>query len=133
MPDNRAHVPCGTCTACCHGQLVTLQPGEDRTAYDVAEVVDPLTGRPVFALRQQPNGDCTYFREERCSIYDRAPMVCRAFDCRKHVMAWAPDRASRRRLIAESKRDPVIMAGVERLGTLTDDERSEARKMALSR
>jgi len=84
---NRSLVPCGTCRACCRHEAVWLVEEEgDRPADYLVKTVD--LGEQlgiVYALQQKPNGDCIYLGEAGCTIWDRAPVVCRAFDCR----GWA--------------------------------------------
>ena len=79
----RAVVPCGSCRACCVNELLILHPemGDDPAEYDCSRVINPLTGEPGFALNMR-NGSCTYFGDNGCTIWDRAPALCREFDCR---------------------------------------------------
>ena len=37
----------------------------------------------VAEVRRHKNGDCVYLGEAGCMIYDRRPVICRGFDCRK--------------------------------------------------
>lgn len=41
---------------------------------------ESVNGRQVLAHKL--NGDCVYLGPGGCSIYDRRPILCRAFDCR---------------------------------------------------
>jgi Fe-S-cluster containining protein len=45
------------------------------------EVIATLAG-PVAVLKCARNGECVYVGRDGCTIQDRAPTVCRAFDCR---------------------------------------------------
>lgn len=119
---DRSIVPCNGCTACCCGQIVALEPTDRLEDYDAAPGFHPLTGEPAWLLKQKANGECIHLGSDGCTVYENAPAVCRSFDCRRHIMRIAATRAQRRALIRESKRDPVIMAGIERLPTLTADE-----------
>lgn len=120
----RAHVPCGGCSACCRAQMVFMTEGDDAALYDVGPAINPLTGEEGLALMQKPNGECVYLDQGRCSIYERAPLVCRTFDCRLAFLQLG-DRAARRRALHIS-RDAVLQAGHDRLNTLTDTERRHA-------
>jgi Fe-S-cluster containining protein len=37
----------------------------------------------VLQLKRRENGDCVYLSESGCTIYERRPSACRAFDCRE--------------------------------------------------
>ena len=37
----------------------------------------------VLQLKRRENGDCVYLSESSCTIYERRPSACRAFDCRE--------------------------------------------------
>jgi uncharacterized protein len=37
---------------------------------------------PTLALKRKANGDCYYLGPTGCTIHDRAPALCREFDCR---------------------------------------------------
>ena len=91
-------VPCGSCTACCQGDLVLLHPemGDRVEDYETEEVT--IGGKPGHALSHKSNGHCFYLGEKGCTIHDRAPAICREFDCRD---LWRrTNRAERRRWIA---------------------------------
>ena len=79
-----ADVPCNGCTACCHGPIV-LQPahGDDPSQYET--VSDSAWG---VKLAQKPDGSCHYLVPGGCSIWNRRPAVCRAFDCRTYAHGW---------------------------------------------
>jgi Fe-S-cluster containining protein len=74
----RRDVPCGTCRLCCQGgEAILLFPhlGDDPGQYQTVET-------PVgLMIAQRENGDCVYLDERGCSIHDRAPVICREFDC----------------------------------------------------
>lgn len=108
-------VPCGKCRACCQHEAVLLFPemGDDVSSYDHVVIGD-------FAeLRRLANGDCVYLDRRRgCTIHDRAPSMCRTFDCRRWYLQVSrgvvPDKGSR-----------VLEAGRRRLATLPLQARFE--------
>lgn len=118
----RASVPCGTCNACCHGDAVTLRPDHgdhlDDYLYEMAAL-------PVFGLwpvLKKVDGHCVYLKDGRCSIWSRAPAVCRAFDCRRFYLSRS--RAERRRMVREGLGGQAVMkAGKDRLHTLSEAEK----------
>jgi Fe-S-cluster containining protein len=58
-----------------------LNDGDDVGLYGHEPVAHPITGAPAIALKRQPNGDCFYLGPTGCAIHDRAPALCRDFDC----------------------------------------------------
>ena len=76
-------VACNGCTACCKWGPVALHPAlGDR----VADYGDDVIANEFGAfLKVQADGSCIYLKEDGCSIYDKRPGVCRAFDCRRYV------------------------------------------------
>jgi hypothetical protein len=76
-------VPCGTCSACCRSDFdINLETQDDPTLYQTQ--VGPKTGQ--LSLAKTPDGACVYLQNDKCSIYDRRPNVCRSFDCRPDVL-----------------------------------------------
>jgi Fe-S-cluster containining protein len=69
--------------------------GDNVSSYDTAKWYrDGLDKPPITILDRLPNGDCSYLGESGCTIHDRAPVMCRVYDCRevfKHS-----DRAGRK-------------------------------------
>jgi Fe-S-cluster containining protein len=121
----RTEVPCGSCTRCCKGEAVMLMPEEgDNLASYEHEMADlPFDGRRAI-LKRKPNGDCVYLGETGCTIYDRAPAICRHFDCRKAYQAFIArfGRAERRRMLAMGAiSKEVIEEGRVRLASLDED------------
>lgn len=47
-------------------------------AYDYRHVGD------LRILNNKPNGECIHLKDNLCSIYEKRPLVCRTYDCRKH-------------------------------------------------
>ena len=117
MTLERASVPCGDCHACCRS-LVMLLPdeGDDVASYD-HEIVTIAPGVSGPALKRKANGDCVYLDDAgRCSIWERAPLICRVFDCRRWYKNHS--RAERRKLIARGADQTIFAAGRARLASL---------------
>lgn len=112
----QADVPCAGCTACCRGEAVCLQPGEDASQYETEEIDHPLVGR-VTVLKRKPDGSCCYLSGEGCTIYDRRPALCRAFDCRRFFLQHS--RVDRRIGVKKGLLSAeVLEAGRARLASL---------------
>lgn len=108
-------VPCAGCTACCRGQLIVLFPehGDDPTQFDTRPM-----GNGMIALKEQANGDCIYLGADGCTIHERAPMMCRRFDCRDMVRGFG-SRRERRAALADGRLSKEIHdAGMARMATL---------------
>lgn len=104
-----AAVPCGSCSLCCRGRhLVVLFPegGDDVAAYKTQQ--SKTSGRPVFALAFQENGDCAHLVDGACEVYDNRPHVCRKFSCIKSYLETP--RAERRRLVAAGTASADVFA-----------------------
>lgn len=114
-----ATVPCAGCTACCKNELVFLMPNENPADYDAVPVVNPISGQPGFALAHKPNKECVYLDASGCTIHDRRPQICRAFDCRKLIRDWGGGRKGRQAALKSGflSRD-VYDAGQRRMHTL---------------
>jgi Fe-S-cluster containining protein len=75
-------VDCNGCTACCKQEMVFLQKGEDHDQYPgVTVATNPVTGELAYMLPHKPNGDCSYLGPAGCMIYERRPLMCKAFSC----------------------------------------------------
>lgn len=96
-------VPCNGCTACCKHDDVFLRPGEDPRDYRVERVLDATKGEMGWRLQhkaKRDGGGCIYLGDGGCTIHDRAPAVCKQFDCRfVHAMLEELPRPMRRRLM----------------------------------
>lgn len=73
-----SEVNCNGCTACCRGWDIELQPQDDWSQYD----------HSGGKLTRKPDGSCVYLGDKGCTIHDRAPYVCRKFDCRVRFLQW---------------------------------------------
>jgi hypothetical protein len=123
--NEQTDVPCGGCTECCKsGQGLFLHPeqGDDVSSYQVKVVAD--SEGPVYLLATTESGACVYLGASGCTIYDRRPLLCRSFDCRKHYLILPrQDRDNLVRLGLSSR--AVFNAGRARLKTLSLAERME--------
>lgn len=118
MSDQRANVPCGSCHLCCKSEVLALMPdeGDDVESYQHDLIDIPNIGN-IPVLKHKSNGDCIYLGDEGCTIHDRAPFICRIFDCRRWFLAHS--RTDRRRMIADSiATKGVFAAGRDRLSSL---------------
>lgn len=111
MTDRRP-VPCNGCTTCCQNELLFLHPedGDNPAEYLTQRVLHPLTGRPGLALKQKPNGDCMYLGISGCTIHDRAPAICREFDCRLFVASFGGRPGIRRAIKAGWVTQDIVAA-----------------------
>lgn len=118
-------VPCNGCRACCY-QAVFLFPesGDDPSQYVTVREINPLTGKEqdMIPFKKMDGQDaCHYLGEHGCTIYERAPAMCRDFDCRGLVKILREQftRKRRRELLARGRINREIYeAGLERMGTL---------------
>ncbi len=106
-----ATLHCDGCTACCRGGRVTLHQslGDDVTLYEVDTSGD--------VLKRKADGSCHYLGEQGCTIYERRPVVCRAFDCRSYATSpWVRSAAYDDREIraAAAARMPEMMPDLQR-------------------
>lgn len=94
-------VPCNGCTACCKHDDVYLRPEEDPRDYLVEPGLNALTGEVGWRLQHKPRGGgCIYLGDGGCTIHDRAPAICKRFDCRFAVaMLDELPRPIRRRML----------------------------------
>jgi len=109
-------VPCNGCTACCRNNLVLLMPSEG----DIPETYErQRIESGVEALAHRPNGECWYLGPNGCTIHDRKPVMCKAFDCRRFIQTVA------RELIPSE----IYRAGKARMHTLTAIDNMRPRLM----
>ncbi len=111
-------VPCNGCTACCRNKsTVDLMPDDDLSLYEHISIRE-WGGELHPMLSQKPNGDCAYLEDGKCSIYDKRPVVCRVFDCRRERYAF-DTRAKRRAAVRKGLfAQEIFDAGAERLHTM---------------
>lgn len=81
-----SNVPCGDCVGCCTSSwFVPIRPNEARTlAVIPVAMLRRSRGRTSdnWLLGYSPDGHCSLFRDNGCSIYADRPQTCRDFDCR---------------------------------------------------
>ena len=114
---DRANVPCGSCNLCCHHDLIMLMPeeGDDVASYEHNVITLPGVG--TAAVLKKNGRDCVYLKDGRCSIWERAPKICRVFDCRRWFLSKT--RTERRQMVKSGMADKAIFeAGRERLASL---------------
>jgi hypothetical protein len=101
---------CNGCTACCRWGAVVLQPNDRPEDYETAPLGD------LTVLKQKEDGKtCWYLDEEKgCTIYDKRPTVCRAFDCRLYGLQVVGSKVN-------DRDHAVITAGMERLRLAADE------------
>ena len=120
-------MPCNSCTECCRSkQALFLHPGQgdEVESYQVRVATDPDTGDRVFLLATKENGECVYLGASGCTIYNRRPLLCRSFDCRKHYLILPrQDRDNLVQLGLSSR--AVFNAGRSRVKTLSQEERKD--------
>lgn len=84
-------VDCGTCSACCRAEFVALVKGDDPKDYPeavkfpeatLAEILPSAIG---YIIPHGPDGACVYLKDDKCSIYEKRPKMCRVFSCVKFV------------------------------------------------
>ena len=106
------------------GLFLHPEQGDEVESYRHCVVEDQATGKPVFLLATEANGQCVYLGESGCTIYDRRPLLCRSFDCRKHYLILPRmDRDNLVKLGLSSR--AVFNAGRARLKSLSAGERQE--------
>ena len=111
MKQRPSDVPCGDCRACCRHDRVILGPADDPRTYQWH-----VEGG-YAVLDRRTNGECVYLTETGCGIHDRAPAICRRFDCR--VLVLTTDEAVMQRRVSENPQmAEVYAAGRSRAGTL---------------
>jgi len=119
-------VPCGGCTLCCKHEIVTLHidEGDDPSLYGDG-VREGIPRRPGLApvLKHKPNGDCFFLGDAGCTIYDKRPVICRSFDCRRAFLKIRNrfTRNQRRQMVRAGHLDmAVYRRGEELADTLFD-------------
>lgn len=78
-------VPCQSvsCTECCEKLSPYLTEDEVNSGQYVYTLVNIGGPEPAFSIPRIESG-CVYLNhEKKCTIYDKRPLSCRQFDCRK--------------------------------------------------
>ena len=111
------NVPCNGCRACCLHDMIPLMPERGDLIWTYEHEVIATSAGPTAVLQCGESGECIYLGRDGCTIHDRAPAICRAFDCRDLFLSKT--RAER---LALSKSgvvsNEIFTAGYERLKTL---------------
>lgn len=115
----RSVVPCDGCKVCCVRETIILHPecGYVVASYDAAPIKNPITGATDMAIRHKPNGECVYLGDTGCTIWSRAPIICKEFDCRQ-LFARFTNRERKDLLKAGVLEKETLAAGKLRLHTL---------------
>jgi len=81
-----AHVPCGSCTACCYYGRTDVNPAEETLAsLSVLQMEEDAKG---LYLKRREDGGCIHLGANGgCAVWEHRPRVCRAYDCRPMGMA----------------------------------------------
>ena len=80
-------------------------------------VVDLPEGRGAI-LKKGSDGNCIYLGPSGCTIHDRAPKICRVFDCRRWFLSKS--RNERRTMVKAGAADAAVFeAGRKRVSSLT--------------
>lgn len=125
--------------------MIALFPekGDDPSLYpdEALELVrvPRLSGRAVdrefkpsvdyrLAFKRKPDGVCMFLKHGRCSIWAKAPAVCRVFDCRDFFRKLGREARQVGLKTGQLRRD-VLNAGRKRLHTLEEGERNEQVSM----
>lgn len=68
--------PCDGCTACCRSNYgITYTEGDDKSLFN------------EHGLLPREDGVCGFLIDDKCSVYENRPKVCRQFDCRLMTIA----------------------------------------------
>jgi hypothetical protein len=87
-------------------------------------VVELPEGRGAI-LKKGADGNCIYLGPDGCTIHDRAPLICRMFDCRRWFLSKT--RNDRRALIKAGIADADIFeAGRKRVASLHPTESAKS-------
>ena len=78
---------CNSCGTCCKLFVINLNEEEYRSGFyktmfdeQIPDFVEAeLTGSNL--LSQNDDGSCIYLKENKCSIHDKRPNVCKPFFC----------------------------------------------------
>lgn len=107
-------IDCAGCRAhCCRAELVALTQEDDRALYPEAFELDAdgkhhlrqlLPSSIGWALPHGDDGACVYLKENRCSIYEKRPQMCREFSC----VGWVA-RIMETTTRAERRRDKALI------------------------
>ena len=80
---------CSMCGLCCRLFLINLNEkeyysGKYKTIFDERETLEDFSAAKVCGanlLKQHTDESCIYLKENKCSIHENRPAVCRGFFC----------------------------------------------------
>ena len=111
------NVPCNGCRACCLHDMIPLMPERGDLIWTYKHEVIATGAGPTAVLQCGETGECIYLGRDGCTIHDRAPAICRAFDCRD--LFHSKTRAERLAMIKSGMvSNEVFSAGRKRFKTL---------------
>lgn len=110
-------VSCNGCTECCKHDVIVLTPKDNLLLYRWH--FEWFAGKERPVLDRKEDASCIYLTNTGCSIYGRAPLVCRGFDCRK-LFRDTPEDVREKRMSENPQMIKVYKAGELRLHTLKD-------------
>src|SRR5450432_1435754 len=84
------NVPCNGCRACCLHDMIPLLPERGDLIWTYKHEVVATAAGPKAVLQRGETGECIYLGRDGCTIHDRAPAICRAFDCRQLFLSKTP-------------------------------------------
>jgi hypothetical protein len=108
---------CNGCRACCLNEHIQIMPeeGDDPALYETEHKGGKIYIRPIAGKKA-----CRYLGPQGCTIYDKRPRLCRAFDCRVYMLnklGSLPNRQARRNLLRTNPGlKAVFAAATSRLG-----------------
>jgi Fe-S-cluster containining protein len=142
--EHGSEVPCGECTACCtSSHFIPIEPDEVDTLAHVPEALRfPAPGRPHghVLMGYDERGHCPMLVDNRCSIYDHRPRVCRSYDCRIFAASGTEvdeldegigQRARRWRFELPTDTDRAEYQAVRLAGAFLDEQGSRCQDLDL--
>jgi uncharacterized protein len=111
------NVPCNGCRACCLHNIIPLMPERGDLIWTYKHEVVATAAGPKAVLQCGETGECIYLGRDGCTMHDRAPAICRAFDCRELFLSKT---RAERLMLAKSGvvSNEVFSAGRRRIKTL---------------
>jgi hypothetical protein len=74
-------------------------------------------------IRKRADHSCVYLIDNKCSIYNRRPQSCRAFDCRVYLFAG---------VAPTPQFDPPMYAALARWRTFRPRDREDAARLSIA-
>lgn len=119
-------VQCNGCRACCIKQTVILLD-EDEAHLEDFQYSEAVYGGDLVirVLNHRSNGECVHLGPDGCTIYDKRPVICRQYDCRKQFMVTTRNERRTRHF-----GDKIWKEARKRLGTLDEEDRATLQRYA---